>query len=168
MTKISASTRQNLNKQGFHNLDESAFDNIEWSLRFTPGVSVVLIAIGLSLQSAFLLGAMALLAFIGAMFPKAMPIDLVYNYGVRHLFQAPPLPPSPKPRQFSYLISGFFLTGSAASFYLGIAWIGFFLGGLVLIAGGVLVTTLWCLGSWYYNLFFHTRHEAPSKSKGSN
>lgn len=89
---------------------------------------------------------------------NGMLIDLVYNIGVRHLFGAPPLPPTPKPRQFSYLLSTVFLTGSALSFYFGLAMLGLILGGLVVIGGTILTTTLWCLGSWYYRLIF--RHSA--------
>ena len=164
MTNISTYTRHNLSKQGFRNLDDTDFVNFKWSLRFTPGVSILLIAIGLRLQSPFLLGSVALFAFIGTVFPKAMPIDVLYNFGVRYLLRVPPLPPSPKPRQFSYLLSGLFLTGSAVSFYVGKTWLGFVFGGSVLVAGTVLVTTLWCLGSWYYNFIFRNKHVDTLKS----
>jgi hypothetical protein len=91
-----------------------------------------------------------------------MQIDLIYNFGVRHLFHAPPLPPTPKPRQFSYLISTLFLTGSALSFYYGLPGLGLILGGLVCLAGAVLTTSLWCLGSWFYKLIFWQQVVAPS------
>jgi Domain of unknown function (DUF4395) len=83
-----------------------------------------------------------------------MLIDLVYNLGVRHLFHAPALPPTPKPRRFSYLLSTVFLAGSALSFHYGLSVLGFILGGMVVIGATILTTTLWCLGSWYYRLFF--------------
>lgn len=82
-----------------------------------------------------------------------MLVDLVYNLGVRHLFRAPPLPATPKPRQFSYFLSTTLLAGSAVSFYFGLPLMGYILGGIVVIGGAILATTLWCLGSWYYRLF---------------
>jgi hypothetical protein len=97
---------------------------------------------------------MALVALSGALLPSGMLIDLVYNLGVRHLFHAPPLPPTPKPRQFSYLLSTVFLAGSALSFYYGLPVLGFILGGSVVIGSTILTTTLWCLGSWWYRLIF--------------
>ncbi len=67
-----------------------------------------------------------------------MPIDLVYNLGVRHLFSAPPLPPTPRPpRQFfSYALSATLLAGSAVSMYYGLSALGLiFLGGMVVVGG---------------------------------
>lgn len=154
MARLSAFTKTNLDKQGFGKLDEEAKSRYALPLRFTPGVGTTLIVIGLALQSPIWLGSMALVALSGALLPSGMLIDLVYNLGVRHLFRAPPLPPTPKPRQFSYLLSTVLLAGSALSFYYGLSVLGFILGGMVVIGGTILTTTLWCLGSWYYRLFF--------------
>ncbi len=154
MVRLSAFTKNNLNKQGFGKLDEEAKARYALPLRFTPAVAITLIGIGLALQSPIWLGSMALVALSGALLPSGMLIDLVYNLGVRHLFHAPPLPPTPKPRQFSYLLSTVLLAGSALSFYYGLAVLGFILGGMVVIGGAILTTTLWCLGSWWYRLIF--------------
>jgi hypothetical protein len=158
MAKFSAFTKNNLNKQGFGKLDDEAKSRYALPLRFTPGVGTILIVIGLALQSPIWLGSMALVTLTGALFPSGMLIDLVYNLGVRHLFHAPPLPSTPKPRQFSYILSTVLLAGSALSFYYGLSVLGFVLGGMVVIGGTILTTTLWCLGSWYYRLIF--RHAA--------
>lgn len=154
MARLSAFTKNNLNKQGFGKLDEAAKSRYALPLRFTPGVATILMVIGLALQSPIWLGAMALVALSGALFPSGMLIDLVYNLAVRHLFHAPPLPPTPKPRQFSYLLSTVWLTGSALSFYYGLPVLGFVLGATVVLGATILTTTLWCLGSWWYRLFF--------------
>ncbi len=154
MARLSAFTKNNLNKQGFGNLDDKAKSRYALPLRFTPAVAITLIVIGLALQSPIWLGAMALVALSGALFPSGMLLDLVYNLGIRHVFHAPPLPPTPKPRQFSYLLSTVFLAGSALSFYYGLSVLGFILGGMVVIGGTILTTSLWCLGSWWYRLIF--------------
>jgi predicted membrane channel-forming protein YqfA (hemolysin III family) len=156
MAKLSAFTKNNLNKQGFGKLDDEAKSRYELPLRFSPGVGTILIVIGLVLQSPIWLGSMALVALSGALFPKGM----LYNLGIRHLFHALPLPSTPKPRRFSYILSTVLLAGSAYSFYFGLAVLGFILGGMVVIGGTILTTSLWCLGSWYYRLFFrHVKAE---------
>jgi hypothetical protein len=158
MAKLSAFTKNNLNKQGFGKLDEEAKSCIALPLRFSPGAGTILIVIGLVLRSPIWLGTMALVALSGALFPNGMLLDLVYNLGVRHLFHAPALPSTPTPRRFSYVLSTVLLAGSASSFYFGLPVLGFILGGMVVIGGTILTTSLWCLGSWYYRLFF--RHAA--------
>lgn len=163
-TSISDFTKHNLNEQGFDNLDDAAKSRIVWPLRFTPGLGVSLIAIGLVWQSPIYMGVLALIALSGALLPHGIP-DLIYNFGVRHLFRAPPLPPMPKPRRFSYFISTTFLAGSALSFYYGLPVLGIVLGGSVCIAGAVLMTTLWCLGSWIYKLIFGSGSQVISPAK---
>ena len=154
MARLTASTKDNLDKQGFCDLDDEAKSRYALPLRFTPGVGTALIVIGLVLQSPIWLGSMALVTLSGVLLPRGMLIDLAYNLGVRHLFGAPPLPPTPTPRRFSYGISTVWLAGSAASFYYGLPLLGFVLGGTVVIGGTILTATLWCLGSWIYRLFF--------------
>lgn len=154
MARISTFTETNLNNQGFGKLNREAKSRYTWPLRFTPGVGTTLIVIGLVLQSPIWLGSMALVALSGALLPGGMIIDLFYNLGVRHLVGAPPLPSTPRPRQFSYLLSTVLLAGSATSFYYGSSVLGFLLGGIVATGGTILATTLWCLGSWFYRLLF--------------
>ena len=154
MPRLSTLTETNLNRQGFVNLDEEAKARYALPLRFTPGVGTALIVIGLVLQSPIWLGSIALVALSGALLPSGMVIDRVYNLGVRHLFRAPALPPTPKPRQFSYLLSTGLLAGSALCLYYGLALLGSILGGIVVIGGAILTTTLWCLGSWFYRMIF--------------
>ena len=98
MARLSTFTETNLNKQGFGNLDEEAKSRYVLPLRFTPAVGTTLIVIGLILQSPTWLASMALVAFSGAALPRGMVIDLTYNLGVRHLFRAPPLPSTPRPK----------------------------------------------------------------------
>ena len=154
MATVSAFTDNNLNGQGFECLSQEAKSRYALPLRFTPAVGTILVVIGLVRQSPIWLGSLALVALSGALFPRHMFIDLIYNLGVRHLFRAPPLPPTPKPRRFSYLISTSSLAGAALSFYYGLPVLGFILGGVVVIGATILAITLWCLGSWIYRIIF--------------
>ncbi len=154
MTTLSAFTKDNLNKQGFGSLDDEAKSRYALPLRFTPAVALILIVVGLALRSPIWLGAMSLVALSGALFPRWMILDLVYNLVVRHLFHAQALPATPTPRRFSYVMSTVLLAASGLSFYLGWTVVGFILGGLVVIGATILATSLWCLGSWFYRLSF--------------
>ena len=154
MEKLSFFTKNNLNKQGFDKLDDEAKSIFALPLRFTPGVGTILIVVGMILKSPIWIGLMAFVTLSGALFPNAMFIDLIYNFIVRHIFHAPPLPATPKPRRFSYILSTTLLASSALSFYIGQSVLGYILGGMVVIGGVILTTSLWCLGSWYYRLFF--------------
>ena len=154
MAKLSTFTKDNLNKQGFGSLDDEAKSRYALPLRFTPAVAVILIVIGLALDSPIWLGAMSLVALSGALFPRWMILDLVYNLVVRHLFHAQALPATPTPRRFSYLISTVALAVSALSFHFGWEVLGFIEGGMVVIGATVLATSRWCLGSWFYRLTF--------------
>lgn len=158
MAILSASTKDNLDKQGFGNLTDEAKSRYSLPLRFTPFVATVVTVIGLALQSPIIVGAMSLVALSGALLPKGMIIDLAYNLGVRHLFRAPRLPATPNPRRFSYLLSTIWLAASALSFSVGLPGAGLILGGMVVAGGTILTITLWCLGSWWYRLIFG--HEA--------
>ncbi len=154
MTRYNTRTQTNLDNQGFTDLDSESKSRYAWPLRFTPGVGTLLIVVGLLLRSPVWLGSMAVVAASGALFPRAMFIDLVYNYGVRYLFGAPPLPATPRPRRFSYVISAAALTGSALAFRSENATFGLVLGGLVVVGGTILTLSLWCLGSWLYRKVF--------------
>ena len=150
MTTYGATISSNLDMQGFAGLDADAKSRYAWPLRFTPGVATILVAVGLVLRSPLWLGAMAFVALSGAFLPRGMLIDLVYNVGVRHLFGGATLPPTPRPRQFSYAISMVSLAASATFFAYGLPLPGFLFGGAVVLGGTILTTTLWCLGSWFY------------------
>lgn len=157
MARYSAFTQTNLDNQGFSDLDSESKSRYAWPLRFTPGVGTLLIVVGLLLHSPVWLGSMAIVAASGAIFPRAMFIDLIYNYGVRHLFGAPALPATPRPRRFSYVISATALTGSALAFGSEYTTLGLVLGGFVVAGGTILALSLWCLGSWLYrNIFRQT------------
>jgi hypothetical protein len=157
MSTLSTFTLNNLNKQGFEGLDKEAKSHYAIPLRFSPAIGTILIVIGLLLQSPIWIGSMAIVALSGALFPRGMAIDMVYNLGFRRLFHAQPLPPTPKPRRFSYLLSTIFLAGSAISFYFKVPVVGIILGGMVATGGAILTASLWCLGSWYYRLFFKSK-----------
>ena len=165
MAELSQLTSDNLDKQGFCDLGEEGKARYARSLRFTPAVATVLVVLGLILQSPVVIGSMALIGLTGALFPRGMLIDVVYNLGIRYAFNSPRLPPTPTPRRFSYGISTLWLAGSASSFYFGLPLLGILFGVPVAIGGTVLATTLWCLGSWLYRPVGASLAKLKSKRK---
>ena len=151
MARVGETTRANLGRQGFGYLDDEELAEYAWPLRFTPAVGTALVAVGLIIESPWLLAGASAIALSGALFPRGMAIDVAYNHVVRHLLGAPRLPATPTPRRFSYVISTALLAGSAVSFAYGLNALGWILGGLVVIGGTILTSTLWCLGSWIFN-----------------
>lgn len=151
MARVRGSTKANLGRQGFGYLDDEEMAKYAWPLRFTPAVGTALVAVGLIMESPWLLAGASAIALSGALFPHGMAIDVAYNHVVRHLLCAPRLPATPTPRRFSYVISTALLAGSAVSFAYGLNALGWILGGLVVIGGTILTSTLWCLGSWIFN-----------------
>ncbi len=113
-----------------------------------------LIVVGLVLQSPIWLGVMAVGAIIGAILPRGHPVDFLYNFGVRYLFGAPPLPPNPKPRRFACVVTTLFLIGSALSFQYGLPVLAFVLGGSLSVVLLINTLTNWCLAGWMYGLIF--------------
>lgn len=154
MAQISTFTKSCLNMQGYVQLDDETKSRYALALRFSPGVCTALIVVGLVLQSPIWLGVMAVVALIGAILPSGHPVDLLYNFGVRHLFGAPPLPPNPKPRRFACFVATLLLIGSALSFQYGLPVLAFVLGGFLSAVGVVVTLTNWCLASWMYGLIF--------------
>lgn len=161
MAPVSTFEKTNLDRQGFDCLDDEAKRIYALPLRFTPAVGTASIIIGLILHSSLWIGTMALITLSGALFPRGMLIDVAYNLGVRHLFRAAPLPSTPTPRRFSYLLSTLLLTGSALSFQHDAPAAGYVLEGIVAIGGATLAITLWCLGSWAYRMILRTALGRP-------
>lgn len=152
MEPLSTFKKANLDRQGFDCLDDAAKRIYALPLRFSPAVGTAAVIIGLVLHSSLWLGIMALIALTGAILPRGMFIDLIYNFGIRHLFQAKALPSTPTPRRFSYFFSTILLSGSALSFQNDARAAGYVLGGAVALGGATLAVTLWCVGSWTYKM----------------
>lgn len=151
VNNISEVTRRNLTLQGFARVDDTTLRSYARSLRFTPAVGATLVVVGLALQSPLWLGVVALIALSGALFPRGMVIDVVYNVVVQRAFGVPPLPATPTPRRFSYLISASLLVASSLSFAWGVPLMGWLFGSVVIAGATLLAARLWCLGSWIYS-----------------
>ncbi len=152
--------------QGYVGTPEEARRELGLAIRFTPAVCTGLVIAGLALRSPLLLGAVAVIALIGALLPSGHPLDLLYNHGVRYLVGGRALPPNPAPRRFACFVAMLMNAGSAASFAAGYPAAGFALGGIVVAAGLTVSLSNWCLGSWLYRQVFR-RPATPAMAGGS-
>ena len=154
-------TRHCLNLQGFNALTDAEKKAYELPLRFSPAVCTALVIVGTTLQWPVWQFAVAGVAMLAAFFAKGHPVDMVYNYGVRHLFGSNALPGNPPPRRFACVIAALMLTGSGLGFLFDLPAVGLTLG-IALAAVLVLNTfTNWCLGSWMYQIL-----RRPARASG--
>lgn len=124
--------------------------SLVWPVRFKPAVTAVLVVLGLTVRSPWLLVAVGGLGILGTFFQKLSWIDLLYNHSVRHLFKAPALGPDPSVRRWLCGLADFFVLVAGLALARGhraLAW-GF--GGLVIFLAGSVVLTGICLPAFLY------------------
>jgi hypothetical protein len=135
----------NLRTQGYC-LSEPERRALRVGLRFSTGVCLALTATALALLSA---PAFVVLAVIGAVagFSSRHPFDHLWNVGVRHLLNAPPLPPSPPRRRHAFKMATVMMAGVAVLLFAGATTAAIALGVLILGACGAVTATNLCIPS---------------------
>ncbi len=128
---------------------------IPW-MRTTFVLCGAFIALGTGLAFTPLLWAMVPIAALGVIF-KVHPFDLFYNYGLRHLTGARPLPRNEAPTRFACGVASVWLVATALAFEAGLAWQGYLLGGVLTSVGTIVSVTHFCIPSLVYQLLFGDR-----------
>ena len=108
--------QKGLFQQGYQHYTPDELRQLEWGLRFTPGVCSAITAVALYLQEPIALFVVAFLGMYAFFFPAGHPMDLIYNRGVRHLFGAVELPENPLPRRMACLAAGVMNSAAALLF----------------------------------------------------
>jgi len=138
-----------LEMQGFScSTDPSVRAVVPW-LRFSPGLTTVGAAIGTVLAAPAVLGALALVTGTCAATPRH-PFDHVYERVVRPVTGTPALPENEPPRRFACALATVWLVATAVAFWNGAAIVGYALGSLLVVLGGLVATTHFCFGSLVY------------------
>lgn len=119
-------------------------------MRFTPTVCTAMTITALTLQLPWLALFVSALGLWAFFFPAAHPMDLIYNYGVRHLLGATKLPPNPLQRRLACLSAGIMNFVVGLAFLL--AWNGtaYIIGGILVVLQLIVITTHFCVLSWLY------------------
>lgn len=146
---------RNLDVQGYClTADESRA--LRWGLRFPTALCLAFVLTGLALQSAVLILA---LVPIGALagWTQRHPFDLIWNHGLRHLFDAPELPPNPKPRRHAFKLATFWLLAVGLLFAFGHATAALLLGGVLVAVCRLVTTTNFCIPSTLLSAWWRRR-----------
>ena len=128
---------------------------VPW-LRSTFVLCGTLIGIGTAFAYTPLLWAMVPIAAAGAIF-TVHPFDLIYNYGLRHLTGTSRLPPNGTPTRLACGLATVWIITVALSFQLGVAPLGYVLGGLLTSVAALVSITHFCIPSFMFQFFFGNR-----------
>lgn len=138
-------THSNLQTQGYRLRSDEA-QTLRIGLRFPTALCLALVVIGLALESALMI---ALLVPIGAVagWTRRHPFDLVWNHSVRHLADAPELPPNPTRRRHAFKLATVWLAGLAALLAVGATTAALVLGGVLVAVCSLVTVTNFCIPS---------------------
>jgi hypothetical protein len=108
---------------------------------------------GLVLQSAVLILALVPIGAVAG-WTSRHPFDLLWNHGLRHLTDAPPLPPNPTPRRHAFKLATAWLLAVGLLFAFGLGTAAVVLGAVLVAVCGLVTTTNFCvpstlLGAWW-------------------
>jgi len=142
--------QKGLFQQGYQHYSPGELRQLEWGLRFTPGVCSAITAVALYLQEPIVLFVVAFLGMYAFFFPAGHPMDLIYNHGVRHLFGAVALPENPLPRRMACLAAGVMNSAAAILFLVGLPIAAIAVGAALLVLQVIVITTHFCTLSYVY------------------
>jgi hypothetical protein len=150
---VDATVLKRLEAQGFVGLGNAVLLKFAPWLRWSPVLCTIFMVAGLLFKSPFLLWALAVIAFFGALLPFH-PFDLFFNHGFRHLVGMPALPQQGPQRRFACAIAALWLIATGCAFYFNADMLAYALGvPLVAVAALVSVTHI-CIPSMLYNALF--------------
>lgn len=140
--------RSRLMLQGFAcDDDPRVLASAPW-LRFTPALSTLWLVAGVAARSPALLWGFAVVSAVGAAGWHAF--DALFNTLIRRLVGAAPLPRNPAPRRFAMGLAAVWSAAAGLLLHAGYTRSGVAAGGALALAGALVATTHFCLGSWAY------------------
>jgi len=152
-------THRNLAVQGYCMSAEESHA-LRWGLRFPTALCLGLVVTGLALQSAVLIFALVPVGAVAGWTPRH-PFDLIWNHGLRHLSDAPELPPNPTPRRHAFKLATIWLLAIGLLFAFGQPTAALILGGILIAVCGLLTVTNFCVPSTLLSIWWRRRGTAP-------
>ncbi len=147
MSKVTLTIRERIQAQGFCGLDDATYARINYPLRLSPAICMIWAAVGTAFASPTALFALAPFAIFGATL-RGHPFDVLYNYGLRHLFGAPALPHYGVGRRFACALATTMLIAAAWSFHTAHFVAGYIIGGSLVAVALVNVSSGFCIPSF--------------------
>lgn len=156
-------TAANLGVQGYC-LSAEESHALRWGLRFPTALCLALVIAGLILQSALVVLALVPIGAVAG-WTTRHPFDLIWNRGLRHLADAPELPPNPTPRRHSFKLATFWLLAVGLLFAFGAGTAGLALGGILVAVCGLVTVTNFCIPSTLLDAWQRRRRVEPATSE---
>ena len=72
-------------------------------------------------------------------------IEYAYNFVIRHITRTEPLPANKAPVRFAFFMASVTIACTATAFDAGFVWLGFVLGGFMVVVSATLCLTHFCL-----------------------
>lgn len=142
---IGAWMRANLTTQGYCLTDEERRE-FAVGLRFSTGVCLALVVAALALESAAMVLALSAIGLVAG-FGARHPFDHAWNHGVRHILDAPALPPNPPRRRDAFKVAATWLLAVGALLAAGATTVALVLGALLIAACAFVTAANLCLPS---------------------
>jgi hypothetical protein len=158
-------TSRLLDIQGFDAVDLQALAPVAPWLRLAFGLCGLLGGVGTALASPIILLVLALVAALAAASP-VHPLDLIYNYAIRHLTGTGPLPRRGVPTRVGCGMGAVLLLVTAWAFSAGHAVVGYALGGMLTFVVFLASTTDICIPSLIYRSIFGWPRARDAQQKG--
>ena len=144
-TRGSSWTAANLETQGYR-LSSRERSELGLGLRFPTGVCLALVVPALAIESAVMLVALSGIGLVAG-FTRRHPFDYLWNHGVRHVLDAPALPPNPRRRRHAFKLATIWLLVVALLFAIGQNTAALALGGVLVAVCGLVTITNFCIPS---------------------
>jgi hypothetical protein len=135
----------NLTTQGYCFTDDER-RCLAVGLRFSTGTCLLLVSAALALESSAIVFALSGIGLVAGLTSRH-PFDLVWNHGVRHLIDEPPLPPNPPRRRHAFKIATVWLLAVGILLAAGATVVALVLGGLLVAACATVTATNFCIPS---------------------
>jgi len=165
MTSHNDRIRPLVEMQGFIGFDDHTVKHLDYALRISPVLCMMLTAVATAMESVTLLWVLLPFAVSGAIL-RNHPFDVLYNYGLRHLTGGPIMPRYPMPRRFACMLASVWITAEALCFTYGMPLAGHLLGWSLVATAAVPVTTGFCVPSFLYGLIFGKPEMATDNLSG--
>ena len=128
--------------------DDKATTHMAFGLRLAPALCMTWTVIGIMLAEPMVLWALIPFALLGAILPNH-PFDIIYNFGLRHLFGAARLPHYPSGRRIVCMTATVMLFVISWGFYSGIPAVSYAFGGMMIASATLYVTSGLCVITFF-------------------
>jgi hypothetical protein len=153
---------RNLETQGYC-LSDAERRALRVGLRFSTGLCLPIVAVGLAPESIPLLLASVAIALVAGFTPRH-PFDYLWNRVLRRALGAAPLPPNPQRRRDAFKVGAAMLAILVGLFAVGVDTIALILGAALLVACLSVTALNLCLPSETFALLERLRRHAQART----